>query len=227
MPQWSLSVLGVKDLTLWPCMLPRLWASCFWCAAMWNIAFLLLLDWQECRSLLACSPPWELFSSVSLGQLYYSEDSLNLRIFFDIRHVHQEALISHEQGWNMNCFCMLLSPQNQGIRENKPRKITCRCWISWATLSVGVSPLPCYTYSRLLPVQTCGCFMGLFEKGLWAHGRLWGTCNKHLIPLWCGLFVLVLSLKDQRWFQLCFLQGMTSCLEIVRIPDTWWKSYGG
>lgn len=57
------------------------------CREMWSVAFLLLLDWRESDSLLASSPPLEPFSKVSFGQLYYSEDSLNLRIFIDIRHM--------------------------------------------------------------------------------------------------------------------------------------------
>lgn len=50
-----------------------------------SMVFLLLLDWQESDSLLESSPPLEPFLNVSFGQLYYSKDSLNLRIFFDIR----------------------------------------------------------------------------------------------------------------------------------------------
>lgn len=58
------------------------------CREMWSVAFLLLLDWQESGSLLASSGPLELLLNVSFGQLYYSEDSLNLEIFFDIRHMY-------------------------------------------------------------------------------------------------------------------------------------------
>ena len=57
------------------------------CRETWSVAFLLVLDWQESDSLLASSHPLEPFLNVSFGQLDYCEDSLNLRIFFDIRHM--------------------------------------------------------------------------------------------------------------------------------------------
>jgi len=61
-----LPVLGVKDLPKCSCMLQRLWAWCFSaCGEPWSVAFLLLLDWQESDSLLASSPPLELFLNVS------------------------------------------------------------------------------------------------------------------------------------------------------------------
>ena len=82
-----LSGLGVKDLLKCSCVLQRLWAWCFQCAGMWSVAFLLLLDWQELDSILASSPPLEPFWNVSFGQLCYNEDSLNPRIFLDIRHM--------------------------------------------------------------------------------------------------------------------------------------------